>query len=89
MSSKYVTIDISERTSIAVSRFQGTVWYHIKNKKKDKSVSITKEELKTLFGKKDKLIHAASKVSRPKKRRREETDSEGGSDTTLCFDSDN
>ena len=87
MSSKYVSVSISERTSVGVSRFHGSVWYHIKNRKKDKSVSLSKE-LKILFSKKDKLMQAALKVSRAKKRSREEESNSEDSDATLCFESD-
>ena len=89
MTSKYVSINLSERTSVGVSRFQGTVWYHIKNKKKDKSVSLTREELKILFSKKEKLMRACLKVTRGKRRSREESNGGGDdSDATLCFESD-
>ena len=54
MSHRYVSITISDRTSVDVTKYRGSIWYHIKNKKKDKSFSLTREELWTLLFHKEK-----------------------------------
>ena len=85
MSHRYVSISISDRTSVDVTKYRGSIWYHIKNKKKDKSVSLTREELRTLFDKKNKLKAAAAKVDKIKKRPREAaTDDERYSSDATC-----
>ena len=90
MSHRYVSISISDRTSVDVTKYRGSIWYHIENKKKDKSVSLTREELRTLFDKKNKLKAAAAKVDTIKKRPREAaTDDERYSrDATCSYESE-
>ena len=34
MSHRYVSITISDRTSVDVTKYRGSIWYHIKNKRK-------------------------------------------------------
>lgn len=89
---EYVSVKISDRTTVGVSRFRGKTWYHIKQQKKDKSVSLAKDELKLLFGKKDKLIKASQKVEgkgkKGKKRSWEERDSEENGDQSSDLSED-
>ena len=57
---KFVTVKLTERISVNVTEFNGMVWFHFKDNRKQKSLSLNKGDMSALFANKKDLI-AASK----------------------------
>lgn len=59
-----VSIKLSDRVCIYASFFNEEVWYHLKDLKKQKSVSITKTDMATLFAKRKELAQAGKQIKK-------------------------
>lgn len=70
MSNEILTVKVSERLSVNVSEFQGDIWYHMKDMKKSKNISVTSKDMDKLFKHKRDLIEAGKKVQQAVKKRK-------------------
>ena len=59
-----VSIHLSDRTSVYVSSFNEVIYYHIKDTRKNKSVSLTRQDLKLLLAKRSQLLDAGERIQR-------------------------
>lgn len=63
-----ITTKLSDRVSVYTSLFQDEVWFHLKDHKKDKSVSITKHDMSNLFSKRKELSESIRLIQKSGKR---------------------
>lgn len=57
-------VKISERLTVDVTFFNETCWYHIKDTKKNRSLSISSRDMQHFFKKREELFRAGKKVAR-------------------------
>lgn len=56
------TLDVSERISISVSQFKGILYFHIRDKLKQKSISLKRDDFAQLFKMREQLLQLGKKV---------------------------
>lgn len=63
-SPNFLSVKISERITVNVSDYNGNIYFHVRDNRKEKSVSLAKRDFSALFKKKAELIEAARKISK-------------------------
>jgi hypothetical protein len=83
-----VAVDISSRIKITVVRYEDeTTWYHFRQSNKSQDVvSLSSEEMKTLFQMEDDLKKASTKVFQARQRQQQREQEEA--DTDIIDESD-
>lgn len=61
-SSNIVSVRVSDRFSLTVSYYNDGPWFHLKDIRREKSVSLNKSDIAKLFKKKADIVQAARKV---------------------------
>ena len=61
------TLKLNERKSVTASLYDGHVYFHIRDAKKQKSVSLTVDELSKLYKKTTQLLHQAKRIIKSSK----------------------
>lgn len=60
----FLSVKITERITVNVSDYNGSIYFHVRDNRKEKSVSLAKRDFGALFKKKSELIEAARKISK-------------------------
>ena len=64
-----VTLDFLSRVSITAARFNGQTWFHLRQNKNKKSVTLSSEELKEIIAQQNALKNAAKEVYEAEQRK--------------------
>ena len=73
---QFKSLALSEKKVLWVNRFKGNDYVHIKDKAKDKTITFTLSEFRTLFKKKNKIVAVIKQVTTQSKRKRHESEDE-------------
>ena len=61
------TLDVSERISVSVSHFKGVLYFHLRDKLKQKSLSLKKDDFMQLCKMREDLLAVGKKIEKREK----------------------